>query len=132
MHFYPHKECLKKAGGLRRAARPLFAVLPAAYLLRRHIVPPEMADSQEGEHRRVDKSGEQEGREVQLHIRVVGPHPDAEKGIREGVPEPLGRDHQPGDAADQAKGHRWGKGPDHEAELELHRTHRHAAHGPAQ
>ena len=31
----------------------------------RHIVPPEIPDGQEGEHHRIDDSGEQEGREVQ-------------------------------------------------------------------
>ncbi len=81
----------EKGGRLAKGRPPpLFAVLPAAYLLRRHIVPPEMADGQEGEHRGVDKSGEQKGREVQLHIRVIGPHPDAQQGVREGIAETLG------------------------------------------
>lgn len=61
---------------MRRAVRLLFAVLPAVYLIRRHIMPSEIPDGQGGEHRRVSAGGEQEGHKVQLHLRVVGPHPD--------------------------------------------------------
>ena len=76
---------------------------PGLLLLRRRIVPPEMPDGQEGKYRRVNKSGEQEGRKVQRHRRVVGPHPNAEKGIGEGVPEPLGCDQQPQNAPTSPK-----------------------------
>ena len=92
-------------------------------LFRRRIMPPEVPDGQKGEHRRVNAGGEQEGRETQFHRRVVGPHPDAQEGVREGVSESLRRGQQPCDAAHQPKGHRRGESPQTQAEIELHRAH---------
>ena len=66
-------------------------------------MPPEISDGQEGKHNRVCADGEQERHKVQLHLRVIGPHPNAQQGVRKSVPEPLGRDDQPCDTADQAK-----------------------------
>ena len=95
-------------------------------------MPPEVPNGQEGERRRVRADGEQEGRKIQRHRGVVGPHPDAQQRIREEVAKALGGGHQPGDAPRQAKGHRRGEGPDEQAEIELHRAHRHAPRRPAE
>ena len=101
-------------------------------LFRCCIAPPKVADSKKGKRRRINQSRKQEGHKVQFHLRVIGPHPNAQQGVRKSVPEPLGRDHQPGDASHQAEGNRRGKRPKPQAELELYRAHRHAADSSAQ
>ena len=109
-----------KWGAVQRRQSPVFR-LNTPTLFRRSVVPSEMADGQERKPRRVDQGGEQKGREVQLHLRVVGPHPDAQQRIGEGVAKALAGDHQPHDTANQSEGHRRGESPENQAEKELHR-----------
>ena len=51
-------------------------------------MPPEMADGETGEHRRINRGGEQEGEQLQFHLRVIGPHPMHSREYGKAYPNP--------------------------------------------
>ena len=89
-----------------------------------------MPDGQGKEQQNINPAPQQKRPQIQRHRGVIGPHPQTQQGVGKGVPKPLRGEHQPGDAPRQGDGHRDGKGPDHQGQVELQGAHRHAAQTP--
>lgn len=83
----------------------------------RRCIPP--VKGPQGEKRKscgIEECRKDKHRQIQLHLGIVGPHAETQKGVRKRVPPSLGGEQQAQNTSRQAEGNRRGKSANNQTE----------------